>query len=321
METDRVPCSISEGSDYVLTLSNIQERNIDILCQVAKSNGTSLSLMELADLTSLDVREEELEKAWNRSKVLSDRYKIAYGRITERVSSIKEADMRERYLRYVWNLGFAKKFALLFTNDEDLKVLSISGSTAYHSVSDQDDLDFFCVTRNDSLWIFLLKALIRSRRFQAREKGPPLCFSYVVEEASARKLFSKGGDGLFARDAITVNVLKGQKLYGNLLLENAWIGFYFPKMYRARVSELLANKREGYENSFSDDSSIVRKIANRLLEHTLGNYIRVKSYLLNRRFAKAKENKRIFKVKINNGSCLFESNDYLELRKKYVDFI
>lgn len=307
-----------EGDGY-LTLNDAQERNIDILCQVAKSNGASISLGELAELISLDAREQVLEDAWVRSTFLRGRYEIVNGRITEKESFVKKKNILERDERARWNLRFAKKFAILFSKDKDLKVLAVSGSTSYYSVSEHDDLDLFCVTRDDSLWIFLLKALIRSRQVKIRDKfAPALCFSYVIEESRARTLFSDEEDGLFARDAITAEVLKGKKFYGELLKQNEWIGSYFATTYHARISELLASEVDGCD--ISDKSSIARRVVNRLLKLTLGNYIRVKSYLLNRRFAKAGNVKRHFRVKLDTGVCLFESEDYVELRRRYAGY-
>ena len=318
MKTSQLP--LINAGPLGLTLNEAQERNIDLLCQVANQNGAPISLKEIMELTSLDTREEELLNAWNRSELLSDRYSIVGGRVIEKTAFFIETnEVRTRYDRAESYLNHARKFSTLFKHDKDLEMLSVSGSTSYCSVSEDDDLDFFCITRNDSLWIFLSKALIRSRLFRARDKGSPvLCFSFVIEESHARKLFSKHGDGLFARDAITAIVLKGEEFYRNLLKENKGIGSYFPKMYSARIPELSSMQPKIPKYPSQSRASIARKIANRILQHTLGNYIRFKSNLLNRRFAKTGDNKRIFKVHVRKGCFLFESNGYLELRKKYA---
>jgi hypothetical protein len=321
MEGSQVP-AFPSAELRRFTLNNIQERNIGILCEVARQNGATLNLKEIIDLTSLDIGEEELENAWNRSEYLSARYKIVCGQISQKNRpSLRQTEDVERYTRAKSNLDYARKFALLFQAEENLELLSVSGSTSYGSVSDRDDLDFFCIAKDDSLWLFLSKALIRGRLFRAREReSPDLCFSYVIEESNARKLFSRAGDGLFARDAINAIVLKGEAFYGGLLRQNKAIASYFPKMYDTRVSELSKRQNCRQPSASSVKFSIIHKIANRVLQYTLGNYIRFKSQLLNRKFANAGDDSRIFKIKIDKGSCLFESNDYLELRRKYADF-
>lgn len=325
MNDNRFPTptdSMIGESNPSLTLTDAQERNIETLCQIAKQNGTSLSLKEAIDLASLHIPEEDLANAWNRSSVLSSRFLVDSGQIMETFSSLAEEEITMRRIRAEWNLEVGRNFALLFRSDENLLLLSISGSTSYHSVSKEDDLDFFCVTRNDSMWIFLLKALIKGRLFRAREKrSPPFCFSYVMEEAYARKLFSKRSDALFARDAMMAVVLKGEEFYGKLLTENEWIGSYFPRMYSTRISEVLKRHySESMVGEFSKKPPTSQRIANRILWPILGNYIRVKSYLLNRKFSRVEDTRRIFKVKMDKDHCLFESNDYMELRRKYTGF-
>jgi hypothetical protein len=318
---DRQTTSSPRSLKSILTFSDEQERNIEILCEVAKQSGTSLSLKEALELTSLGLTAEEFEIAWKHSKALGSKYKIYSGRIIENADSIDGGEMEKRQTRAEWNLQMARKFVSLFRTDEDLKLLSVSGSTSYHSVSEQDDLDFFCVTKKGSLWIFLAKAFIFGRLFRMRETGsPPLCFSYVMEEDYARRLFRESSDGLFARDAITAIILKGQNLYSELLKENKFIGLYFPKMYLARLSELLEKDHhsQDQERSHSKIQAKLRTIMNSFLRYSLGNYIHFKSYFLNRKFTKDVVSERRFKAKIGKEFCLYESNDYSELRKKYA---
>ena len=302
------------------SLSSAQEKNIEILCRVATRNGSCLTLREVLELTSLDLGEQDLAVAWNISKSLSSKFKVFSGQIIDINRPVTQDDMGKRSVQAESNLCFARKFARFFRSIDSVYLLSVSGSTSYRSVSQDDDLDFFCITKKDSLWIFMFVALVISRIFRATQKvAPTFCFSCTMEENYARKIFNTRNDGLFARDALTVIVLKGEQFYGNLLKENSWIRKYFSRIYNERISETERN-RSSVVLIDTYVSSTLRKITNIFLSVTLGNYIRIKSELTSRRYSKAGANARIFKAKIDAQRCIFESNDYIELHKEYLDF-
>lgn len=320
--------SAGGGKEGNFILSKSQERNIEILYEIAKENGARLSLSDVLDLASLTVDEKELVGAWNHSQFLRGKYTLASGEVLEKSSpQIDYGEASKRVARADYNLRVASEFALMFENDESLEVLCVSGSTSYRSASEDDDLDFFCVTKNGSAWIFLLKALFHRRLFQMKEnaegkKLPPICFSYVMEDSCARNLFSERSDGLFARDSITAIVLKGEQVYASLLRDCRWIETYFPKIYRARLNDKQLTKHitleKKIESAHQWQANILLRAVNGILFITLGNYIRFKSYLLNRRFARNGSNERLFKAKISKSYCLFESENYSHLRNKYA---
>src|SRR5579863_9041158 len=104
-----------------LRLSVKQENNIELLCQVAKQNGTYLSLKEVLELTSLNCTEEELALAWSLSKRLSSKYRIESGFILEAVSSSPNKMMlAQRRIRANRNLRVAEVFAGLFEEEKNL---------------------------------------------------------------------------------------------------------------------------------------------------------------------------------------------------------
>jgi hypothetical protein len=305
----------------LLTLSAVQERNADLLFQIAKQKGTTLALRELLDLISIDAQEDDLASAWNRSNFLSAKYRIVLGLIHEKDNdSFSEGEIQNRYSRARSNLNFAKEFSRIFQKESDLSLLSVSGSTSYMSASSEDDLDFFCVTKHDSLWIFLSKALLQRRLFQKREKNSPsLCFSFVIDEEYAHDLFSTKLDRLFARDAIMAVVLKGGDFYEKLLEESVWISSHFPKMYLARISNLQKENKSSIGITCKPEKfATLKKILNDFLFYSLGTYIRIKSNAFNKRLRMSGNAQKIFRAKIERGKCIFESNDYLALRKKYA---
>jgi hypothetical protein len=91
---------------------------------------------------------------------------------------------------------------------------------------------------------------------------------------------------------------------------------YFPNLYREVVSS-LADPRIKTRTDIPSRQSLLTFCANSLLYWTVGSYLRVKSYLLNRKLGRLGDRKKQFELKIGKDHCIFESNRYRELRGLY----
>lgn len=300
------------GPQTVL-LSHEEASNIELFCSIAQENGHCLTLKQIIELTSLKLSEEELIATWNTSVSLGAKYIIDEGIVYERGvkdRALSKKELLERERRAEFNIRLARNF-LGYLGKPNSLVLSISGSTSYLSVSEKDDLDFFCIARTRSMWLLMLRALILARLFRLVCKGTPqICLSYVMDEQFASKEFLTPQDGLFARDALSTIVIHGEEYYGALLKKSKWMERYFPSLYRSKT---LPQKE--VPGTLPINSLV--KIVNHFLYFTLGSYIRVKSYLLNRRFTYASAHERLFTIRLGADHCIYESVNYLNLRKKY----
>ena len=238
----------TEGTAVSPLLSEKTVSNIKILCDVARSNGASLSVKDLLLLASMDLTEDQLYRAWQENPFLSSHYTISAGMIIEKSSmdhpqlEDEKREITERYLRATSNVTYAERFGA-FLGERLFKVLSISGSTSYFSVSKDDDLDFFCIVQTGRMWPSFVKALVLARIFRLSvENSPWLCLSYVADQRFAQFEFSRNRDALFARDAISARVIIGDQNYDNLLKENSWMAQYFPKLYALRIKRLQEGK-------------------------------------------------------------------------------
>ena len=314
------------GTEKPQTASVLSEKtlsNIVLFCDVAKANGTSVTLKELIALTSIDFTEEQLTESWKDYEVLSAKYTIVSGIVLELSDveetastqvAVREREISENFQRANSNISFATRFGS-FLGPSIFEVLAISGSTSYLSVSRTDDLDFFCISKSGGMWSSFVKALILARLFRTKEKNSPwLCLSYVADKGFTEREFAASKNGLIARDAISARIIRGEDSYSNLLKENRWMSEYFPKLYNLRIS-----KSSG-QSSAAMQVSALSSIINLFLYYFAGNYIRLKSYLLNRKFGKEKKFSSIFKLRIGRDHCIYESQDYLRLRKMYSEF-
>ncbi len=293
---------------------------VNFLSGIAKANGSLVSLKDLAALTRTNLSEEQLESSWPRIPELVGSYELKNGLITERGnnnagSRLTSVDqVQEKKARAESHARYARDFASL-CNSEETKLIAISGSTSYHSPSATDDLDIFCITSPDHLWLFLTKSLLLARFLHVfRRNEPRICFSYMVDENFVEKEFLPARDALFARDALTTIVVQGREFYEELLKKSSWISSYFPHLYQRRTNALHP---EGVASEKIASASS-QKFLNTFLRVLVGNYIAFKSAMLNMKLRKQRELESLFSTKIGPDHCIFESVRYSKLKATYL---
>ncbi|MGC2789393.1 MAG: glycosyltransferase family A protein [Thermoplasmata archaeon] len=120
-----------------------------------------------------------------------------------------------------------------------VRCVGITGSTAYGVPEAGDDLDLFVVTRTGSLWVFLAYTYVAVRlgfRPMAGTARPPPCFNYVLEDRQAETEFASARGFLFAREALTARIFRGENYYQDLLATAPWLGTEIPRLYAQRTS-------------------------------------------------------------------------------------
>ncbi len=294
---------------------------IRLLSEIAKANGSLISLKDVINLTLTDLSEQQLESRWSTLPDLATSYELKNGFIlershwnhlrSERTSLDRELEKRARAESYA---RYARDFASL-CGDREARMIAISGSTSYQTVSESDDLDIFCVTRPDSLWLFLTKSLFLARFSRiARGNAPRICFSYAMDQNFAEKEFLTQRDALFARDALTARVVQGQEFYRVLLKRSTWISSYFPRLYEQRTNS--GHPEQTREKPATSSSS--QRFLNLLLQTLVGKYIALKSAMLNRKLSNQGKFSSLFTVRIGLDHCIFESTRYRRLRSMYM---
>ncbi len=296
---------------------------VELLLAIARVKGSLLSAKDIDELTGLLPAGSDLRSIWNRFPSLDSRYELQGGLLIEkhvkssqaRTETLEDSNQRkaraERYIEY------AREFSFL-SGKRWIRVLSVAGSTSYKATSENDDIDIFCVTEKDSLWIYLTKALLLARVFKLVRPGSPrFCFSCVLDEDYARRLFASPNDALFARDALTAQVLRGSLFYDGLLQRGGqWLSDYFPKLHGLRKAQHVGT----FEDTNVTRPIVARKALNHFLFLTVGYYVRLKSILLNRKLRRAGRLDSLFRVISSPDHCIFESQSYLALRRIYGEF-
>jgi hypothetical protein len=308
------PMGISSSTDDV--------SRVEILLAIARVKGSLLSTKDIDELTDLLSTGADITSIWDRTPVLDSRYELQGGLVIEKhvKSSQTRAerldDMNQRTARAEKYIKYAREFSFL-SGRRWIRVFSVAGSTSYKSTSESDDVDIFCVTERDSLWIYLTKALILARVFKlVRPRSPRFCFSCMLDEDYARRLFASPNDALFARDALTTQVLQGSLFYDGLLQRGQWLSDYFPKLHALRKVLPV----QPFEETHATRRNSGLKALNHFLFLTVGTYVRLKSILLNRELRKTGRLNSLFGLISSPDHCIFESQSYRALRRIYSEF-
>jgi hypothetical protein len=295
---------------------------VELLLTIARAKGSLLSAKDVDELTDLVPAGADLGSIWNQIPSLDSQYEVKGGLLVERrvnnnqTSSGAIEDQKWRRARAERYIEYAREFSLL-SGKTWIRVLSIAGSTSYKATSENDDIDIFCVTEKDSLWIYLTKALLLARVFKLVRPGSPrFCFSCVLDEDYARRLFASPNDALFARDALTAQVLRGSLFYDGLLQRAQWLSDYFPKLHGLRKAQHIGT----FEDTNVTRPTVARKALNHFLFLTVGCYLRLKSILLNRKLRRTGRLDSLFRVISSPDRCVFESQRYQALRRIYSEF-
>jgi hypothetical protein len=308
-----------------LTLTERQQREIEAFCNIAKENGAAISLRELIELAAIDASEHELATAFHSDSKLRSKYLLESGYVLEKLAANEEPGQRtvgeeeKRRERGRQNLKRASRFGQVLVDGAVL--VSVSGANSYLSAKEDDDIDFFCVTKTGSMWPFMLRALILARIHRlANSDVPELCFSCIMDEEWATKEFRERQHAIFARDALTAKVIGGWTTYHALLEEARWMESYFPAFYTIRLRESDVAEDEGpppQDLSAHGDEEAGSTVLNSFLYFTLGSFLRIKSWALNRRLTKSSRHSSVFATRIGKGHYIYESNGYRKLRKMY----
>jgi hypothetical protein len=269
------PWSSRDGSR-----ANPVELRLRALLEVAELCHVPMTLEQLAGLLPSGATWTPREiSSWLEEHPAAGR--IVAGRVVPRLG-IPDQELIDRARRSEalcaeaeWAVSSPLRAALRFS-----RCVGVSGSVAYGFAEPGDDLDFFVTTRQGGTWLFLLYAFLSSRfvRRRAHEPGPSSwCFNYVIEETEAARQFAHPGGLLFAREALSVRILRGEAYYESLLRRAAWMSAELPQLYAER-------RPDGTGTSPGEPSlGLLARLANLVAFPLLATYLQLSGLVGNHR--------------------------------------
>jgi hypothetical protein len=303
-----------EPAEDASRISRISNR-IRTLVSVAAAHGSSISSAELVLLLPIGLFKspKELESYLENDATLSQELLVSDGQITLKGLERLARGTPDRIDLSTRRAQIAESFSdRLVRACPWIRLVAISGSTAYAGNNPDDDLDFYIVTRRNRLWATLLFAMLAARLYKLENsESPQLCFNRFQEEDECQDSFRSLQDPLFAREALSLRVLRGQSYYNELVRSASWMQHFFPGLFR----QVLASAP--LPTQVNETDSRVWSIVNGMAFVVLPPYLALVGAWRNRRLAHEARLDARFRTVIQRGFFAYESKKYDHLRDIY----
>ncbi len=289
---------------------------IRILVEIAAQNESSISLDEILGLLprepfpSTDVLRDFIASDERLSRQLSavgdevtlrGKESLAVGRGIQRILAANRIAEATRFLDSLARVC------------PWIELAGVSGSTAYRGAKPADDVDFFFVTRRGRLWATLLLALVSARITRLRTRGTTVfCFNRLTEAPSCQRTFRESRDPLFAREALSLHVLRGDCLYADLLRLAPWMEGPFPGLYASRLEAGAAGRLDR-----PPDGRPSGALLNAAAFLVLAPYLWMAGLARNVRLRRQGRDKECFRTVVRTDFCATESVVFDDLRDEY----
>lgn len=284
------------------------------LVAIAAQNGSTISTEELRVLLPQGPfpSAEAMESFLARDGPLADELRVFHGEVTVQGSEHLLARRATQRALTEERLARAERFvAALERRCAGIELVAVSGSVAYGGTRIHDDVDIFLVTARHRMWACLLLAMAAAKLERLRDPSAPVyCFNRVTERSECAASFRESRDPLFAREALTLRVLRGRRFYGDLLESAPWMAEHFGALYRER----LRDPGQGDPRPAGGPLWRGLNFASFLV---LGPYLWSAGLWRNRRLDRDGRTGARFRTVIEPSFCAYESRKYDDLRATY----
>jgi hypothetical protein len=289
---------------------------IQTLVSIAADHGSSISSAELLVLLPEGVFDSstDLESFVKGDASLGHELKVLDGQITlrgfERLARGRPDQVRLSEQRALTAQAFSDRLMIACPW---IRVVGISGSTAYAGSKSQDDVDFYLVTGPNRLWITLLFAMISARFHRLKSPdSPPFCFNRILEENECRDAFRSNRDPLFAREALNLRILQGRDHFREILSSATWMERLFPGLFRQALGPAIVRKPK-----VKKADRRLWSIVNGVAFASLAPYLTIVGIWRNHRLQRAGRVDARFRTITRRGFFAYESKKYDLLRDTY----
>jgi len=297
------------------TLLSIRAK-VRTLVSIAAANGSSIPSSELFLLlpSGAFTSPEALEEFVSLDATLRKEIAVSHGEFAFKGLEALARQRAERIGRTAHRVRLAQSFAdRLAKMCPWIRLVAISGSTAYGRAGDRDDIDFFVVTRRHRLWVTLLFALILAKIQRRRIPSVPgYCLNRLLDDAQCAHTFRTLQEPLLAREALTMRVLKGQGYYQELIQSATWMGELFPALYNQSLANEIASEPSGTKRDCGTWS-----IANWIAFAGLAPYATLAGMLRNHGLLESGKLDARFRTVIRRGFFAYESRKFDLLKDTY----
>lgn len=287
------------------------DRRIQVLTEVAGEFGVGVPLVELTELlpSTSPTRPEHLEA------YLVGRPDLA--QVVDRTAYLPPAGTAADPARLRRGAEYFARAEALWDGplrwlQPTIRCIGVTGSVAYGAPTASDDLDFFVITRAGALpWFlagtYLMLLLVRLGRANFRDPTP--CFNYVIDERRVAREFAPGQGFMFAREALSARMVRGEDYYRTLLAQFPWMGVEIPRLYAARVA--------GGGDTRPRPASLLTRLGSALAFVPLATYLRCGGLIRNAQYRRDHREPYLHRTLVAPGRIATLSRRYELLRARY----
>jgi len=173
------------------------------------------------------------------------------------IKKLKKARVMLRYLRYIPWVKFA----------------AVSGSVAFMSAEESDDIDVFLVTSRNRLWLtraielVLFRVLGVRRKYEDIDIRDKICINYYTVEDNLNLKENGAGDFFTALELVMMRPACKEEFWEVLMFRNSWIRGFFPGVKIIRNCEVKSKRVAGL--------SFLLDIINRILMKLQISYMKM----------------------------------------------
>jgi hypothetical protein len=197
---------------------------------------------------------------------------------------VHRAEVSKKYQKLAHSFANALK-----RRSDNVELIGVSGSTAYESAADSDDIDLFMISKPNRMWLTFLEALLLARVFKIKAslngEKTDFCLSYVQDRMYFEKEIMIHKTPLFAREFLSLHVIAGNSLYLTLLKKAEWMKEAFPNLYTQTLERQSNSLLRASKNS---KRSEIYNISNKFVYVLLGGFLSLKAFLRNLNLKTAK---------------------------------
>lgn len=297
------------------------ESRLVTLAKVAQKCGSAVSLNELSLLLPAG---RDMDAPTLRGEILANPALAGTLTVVEGYVGLKGdearitrvASKRVEHLRSVLRASKAASRAAQHVSGAIF--VGISGSVAFGSPSENDDIDLFIVAPRRRLWIHLFQTFltVKALNLKSRIDHNPtrLCLSFALDEDACREEFSRNRTPMFAREALNVIPIKNPGFYTELLRANTWMQPIFPKLYRSRTH--TTQNGHAYTERKTRGAALFDMV-DAAIYCCFGLYVKIRSQMKKLALRRKKHHEELFDVSLSRSRWLFPHTRYSKLANFY----
>lgn len=147
-------------------------------------------------------------------------------------------------------LGIAQKIAAILSKIPTIYLIGVSGNMAMNNAEENDDIDFFIITRKNTLWttrlliLLILTFLGKRRKRGEKNVKDKICVNMLIDETALKM----PKQNLYTAHEVVqlIPVFERNRMYDRFIDANRWVEKYLPNMKHGTTRHRAQNNTKSF---------------------------------------------------------------------------